>query len=340
MSTLPLGKLPPALLENLLGHFDLKDPDVLLPPGIGLDCAVLDLGERLLVLKSEPITFVAENIGWYAVQIACNDIATTGAIPRWMLSTILLPEGLTTPGLVDQIGQQLASACRDYGITLIGGHTEITSGLNRPILNTTLIGETTREKLITPRGARPGDILLLTESLPIEGTAILASEYARQLKNVLSAEELTQAQNYTFSPGIGVYRAARTALQAGEIHAMHDPTEGGLAAALHELSQASQCRLILRSEDVPVSSISQRICEAFHLDPLATIASGALLLAVPPNSEAPIQTALAAVGIPCTAIGSVEAGQPQVMQESPSGRCPLPLPARDEIARLFEELRH
>ncbi len=132
---LPLGKLPPHLLKEFLYPFPQSDPSLLLGPGVGLDCAILDLGDRLLALKSEPITFITEHIGWYAVQIACNDIVTTGALPRWMMITLLLPESKTTPDLVLSISKQLASASQEYDITLIGGHTEITANLDRPIIN-------------------------------------------------------------------------------------------------------------------------------------------------------------------------------------------------------------
>ena len=337
MSTLPLGKLPPDLLAKFIQHFPQTDPAVLLGPGIGLDCAVLDFGDRLLVFKSEPITFVTTEIGWYAVQIACNDIATTGAQPRWMLVTMLLPEGKTTPGLVEQIGKQLASACLELGITLIGGHSEITAGLDRPILNTTMIGEVKPDALITPRGAKPGDHLLLTQSIAIEGTAILAREFSKQLSGILSPEEIEMAQQYIYEPGISVVPAARAAVSTGHIHAMHDPTEGGLASALHEMAQAAGCAIVFQPEAVPIASLSRRICTHFNVNPLATIASGALLLAVPSEATDIVIDALTSSGTPCTQIGQFEAGDVHVWQQLGDTRLPLPLPARDEIARLFDE---
>jgi hydrogenase expression/formation protein HypE len=137
--SLPVGKLPLELLQQLLQRAPLADDRVLLGPQVGVDCAVLDLGDRLLVLKSDPITFATADIGRYLVQVNSNDIATTGAIPRWLLVTALLPENQTSPDLVLAIGEQLAAACQEMGISLIGGHTEITHGLERPILAGTLI---------------------------------------------------------------------------------------------------------------------------------------------------------------------------------------------------------
>ncbi len=151
-TTLPLGKIPAEMLRRILERAPVSDPRVRLGPGIGLDCAVLDLGDRLLVLKSDPITFASDEIGWYLVQINANDIATSGAQPRWLLVTALLPENKTTSNMVDAISDQVFQACRQAGISVIGGHTEITGGLEHPILIGTLIGEVDGKHLVTPRG--------------------------------------------------------------------------------------------------------------------------------------------------------------------------------------------
>ncbi len=330
---LPLGKLPPDLLQALLARLPAQDERLLLGPGIGLDCAVLDLGDRCLVLKSDPITFATDAIGWYAVQVNANDIATTGARPRWFLLTLLLPENQTTPASVQAIADQIAAACRDLGIAVIGGHTEITYGLDRPVVAGTMLGEVPRERLVTPRGASPGDRLLLTKGVPIEGTSILAREFPDRLQAVMSAAEVQQAQDFLYRPGIGVTRDAQIALQAGRVTAMHDPTEGGLAAALWELAAACGHTLTVDASAVPVPDLARRACAAFGLDPLATIASGALLLTAPPGDAARIRAALEGEGIPCAEIGAVTAGPPTVQQ--PDGR-PLPRPARDDISRVFE----
>jgi hydrogenase maturation factor len=333
---LPVGKLPAELLQRLLQGVPLADERVLLGPQVGVDCAVLDLGERLLVLKSDPITFATADIGRYLVQVNSNDIATMGAAPRWLLVTALLPEKQSSPELVLEIGRQLNEACLELGISLIGGHTEITHGLERPILAGTLIGEVAREKLVTPLGMRPGDPILLTKGVPIEGTALLANEFPERLHNVLSAGELAEAQNYLTRPGISVLRDAQIATGAGRVTAMHDPTEGGLAAALWELAAAGDKTLLVDAAAVPVPSLAARICAAFELDPLATIASGALLLTAMPADAPAIMAALNESGIPCAVIGHVTEGPPQVRQQTPSLQL-LPRPERDEIARIYEQ---
>lgn len=334
--SLPVGKLPPVLLARLLADAPVADPDVLLGPAVGVDCAVVDGGDRLLVFKSDPITFATDELGWYLVHVNANDIATTGATPRWLLVTMLLPEGATTAGLVETISQQIYDACRALEIAVIGGHTEITHGLTRPLAVGTLVGQVARERLVTPQGVSPGDRLLLTKGVPIEATAILAREFRERLGLTLSAADLDEASAYLHEPGISVMRDAQVALAAGEVTAMHDPTEGGVAAALWELAEAGDCALVVDPDAVPVSPLSARICDIFGLDPLATIASGALLLTAPPKDVTDIRSALVEAGIDCSEIGAVEAGPTAVWRETSDGRTLWPRPEQDEIGKAYE----
>lgn len=342
-TTLPVGKLPPDLLSALLQRVPILDPRVLLGPGLGIDCAVLDLGDRALVLKSDPITFASEEIGWYAVQVNANDIATTGAVPRWMLVTVLLPEGKTTPELVERISTQLLDACKNISVSLIGGHTEITYGLERPILSATMIGEVEPARLITPAGAQTGDCILLTKGIPIEATAILAREFPERINDNrhplhLNEDELKQAINFLHQPGISVLKDAQIAIQAGRIHAMHDPTEGGLWTALWELAHASGHSLSIDMESVHIPAISHRICQILDINPLAAIASGALLIAADPRDVQTICAALESNQIHCSQIGTVLESEhkPQVWQITNDHQELIPYPTRDEIARLYE----
>ena len=333
---LPVGKLPMELLARLLNQTEITDKRVLVGPGIGMDCAVLDLGEKLLVLKSDPITFATDEIGWYAVQINANDLATTGATPRWMMVTALLPEGKTDEALILGINEQLQEACQKLGITVIGGHTEVTYGIDRPILSSTLIGEVEREKLITPRGAAPGDCLLLTKGVPIEATAILAREFPERLAGVLSAAEIEEAANFLHNPGIGITRDARIALAAGKVTAMHDPTEGGLAGALWELADACGHAILVEPDRVHIPELSAKVCNIFDLDPLATIASGALLLAVRAEDADALRIAFQENDIRCTQIGVIEEGKSGLWRSVDGQRSFWPRPARDEIGKVYE----
>lgn len=334
---LPVGKLPVDVLAALLARAPISDERVVVGPGVGLDCAVVKLGDRCLVFKSDPITFATADIGRYLVQVNANDIATTGAVPRWLLLTMLLPEGQTTSHLVETISEQVFSACRELDISVIGGHTEITHGLERPLLIGTLVGEVDCNRLVLPYDAAVGDVVLLTKGVPIETTAILAREFPQRLREVLSEEELARARDFLYEPGIGVLRDAQIALAAGRVTAMHDPTEGGLAAALWELADASGKGLVVDVEAVPIPPLAARICRHFDLDPLATIASGALLVTVPASDADAVRTALTDAGIRCAAIGRVVAGPPGVWQADSegNGRRPLPRPAQDAIAQAY-----
>jgi hydrogenase expression/formation protein HypE len=334
-SILPAGKLPPELLARLLAQAPCADPRVVIGPGPGLDCAVVRLGDTHLVFKSDPITFAAEEIGWYLVQVNANDIAAAGATPRWMLVTALLPEQATTPELVEAISRQVFHACAELGIAVIGGHTEITCGLDRPILAGTLIGEAAPQKLVTPQGAQPGDRVLLTKGVPIEAVSILGREFEDRLRGKFSAQQIEEARAYLRHPGISVVRDAELAMRSGRVHAMHDPTEGGVASALWELAEASQRSLIINPAAIPVPPLARLLCRHFAINPLAAIASGALLLTAPAEDAANIRRALQTEGIPCAEIGAATDGPAEV--RTPQGKL-LPRPQRDEIARIMEEM--
>jgi hydrogenase expression/formation protein HypE len=336
MNKLPLGKLPPEILSSIITKAPISDPRIILGPGIGLDCAVVEMGDTCLVFKSDPITFTSDEIGWYAVQINANDIATTGAIPRWFLVTTLFPEENTTEQSVEEISSQVFNACRALGISVIGGHTEITYGIDRPIIAGTMIGEVAREKLITPKGVSPGDRVLLTKGIPIEGTAIIAREFSGELQKCCSDTEIQTASNYLHKPGISVVQDAKLAAQAGTVSAMHDPTEGGLSGALWELAEACQYTLVIDPQAVIISPLSDKICRTVGVDPMGTIASGALLLTCPSGDSKEICQALGIENIACTEIGSVVDGPPQVLTSISKGTIPLPRPERDEITKLFE----
>jgi len=330
----PVGKLPAAKLAEVLARAPVSDPRVVQGPGPGLDCAVIDTGENLLVLKSDPITFATDEIGEYLVQVNTNDIATTGALPRWLLVTLLLPEDGTTPELTDTIFNQIFEACRRMDISVVGGHSEITYGLERPIAVGALIGEVERDRLVSPRGARPGDRLLLTKGVPIEATAVIGHELGEQLAGVFSDGDLARARDFLTNPGISILADARAAVEAGTVTAMHDPTEGGLLTALWELAQASGRTLVFEPDAVPVPELSSRLCAHLGIDPLASIASGALLLTVPQSDATRVRSAVEKAGITCREIGRVEEGGPAVYREG--GDEPVAMPERDDLARLFE----
>lgn len=336
MPPLPAGKLPVDLLRRLLARHAMDDPRVIVGPGVGVDAAVIEMGDRCLVVKTDPVTFAADEIGWYAVHVNANDVACCGAAPRWFLATVLLPEQAATAELAESIFEQLSRACGELGVSLCGGHTEITHGLQRPIVVGQMLGETSRERLVTAAGARPGDALLITKAIALEGTALIARECPEQLGDALSQNELEHCRQLLHEPGISVVREARLALEVGGVHALHDPTEGGLAAGLRELAEASHAGLIVEQAEIPVLPECERICRQLGLDPLGLIASGSLLMAVAPERAAAIEQRLTSEGIAVTRIGQVTNAEQGCQLRSPDGQLlSLPVLARDELARLF-----
>jgi hydrogenase expression/formation protein HypE len=336
----PLGKLPADHLARLLAQFSIKDPRVILGPRVGEDAAVLDMGDRYLIAKSDPITFATDAIGWYAVHVNANDVACSGAAPRWFMATLLLPEGRADAAMVDAILDQILQACEEVGATLVGGHTEITYGLNRPILVGAMLGEVAPERLVTSGGAQPGDTVVLTRRVAVEATAIIAREKRDELsqRHGLSADYLDRCADFLYRPGISVVPAAQVAADAAPIHAMHDPTEGGLANGLWELATAANVGLEIDAQAVPIYPETQVLCEAYGLDPWGVIGSGSLLLTVDASDAERVCSALVGAGIEAASIGRVVPQELGVNLLVPPAGVGVPLPtfARDEIARLFE----
>ena len=337
----PLGKLPPEHLAQLFQRHAVPNRRVVLGPGIGHDAAVISFCDgaagdrRLLVAKTDPITFASDQIGWYAVHVNANDVACTGAVPQWFLATLLLPQEGTDRDLVDEIFDQIATTCHSLDVALVGGHTEITHGFDRPVVVGFMLGEVNDGDLVRPDGARPGDELLLTKGVAVEGTAIIAREKHHDLKGV-DAELLDRSRDFLHQPGISVVRDAALAVGAGEVHAMHDPTEGGLAMGLWELAEAAGVGLTVKSDAIPIFEETDVLCEALDLNPLGLIASGALLMAVAPDDASGICRALEEAGITAARIGRVvEREEGRILRDS-AGERPLPRFERDEITRLFE----
>ncbi len=334
----PLGKLPADHLSHLLRSYDIADPRVVVGPRIGQDVAVLDMGDHYLVAKSDPITFATDAIGWYAVHVNANDVACAGASPRWFLATLLLPEGMTDAALVERLFDQLVAACRELNVTLVGGHTEITCGLDRPIIVGAMLGQVARDRLVTTAGAQVGDAVVLTQRVAVEGTAIIAREMRTELeeRHGFPADWLDRCAGFIHSPGISVVRAAQVATQTATVHAMHDPTEGGLATGLWELAIAADVGLEIDGQAVPIYPETQRLCDLLGLNPWGLIASGSLLLTVAAADAERVCKALHEAGIEAAVIGRVTPPAEGVRLRRGGDVTPLPTFARDELARLFE----
>ncbi len=332
---LAVGKLPHELLSRLLSGLPSEDPRVIVGPRVGEDAAVIDMGESYLVVKSDPITFATDRLGWYGVHINANDVACMGAEPRWFLATVLLPGGGATEALAEEIFGDIREACQTLGVTLCGGHMEVTLGLPRPILAGQMLGEVEKEGLIRGDGARPGDDLILTKGIPIEGTALMARERGEALRKSFGDKMVERAREMLVDPGISVVPDALTAARSARIHAMHDPTEGGLATGVHELAVASGVGLLIHLERVPLLPEGKAFCTYFGLDPLGVIASGALLIALPPEESPGVLAALRKAGISASSIGEVREREEGVRVLDGGIPRELPLYSSDEITKIF-----
>lgn len=330
MPLLP-GKLPVALLQRLLRFRGAPDRRVVLGPTFGEDAAVIDLGSSYLILKSDPVTFTAAEIGWYAVQVNANDVAVMGARPAWFQATIILPPR-TAPRVVEQIFRDIDRSARSLGIAVTGGHTEVSTAVHQPIVAGDMQGLVPHDGLVTSAGARSGDIIIMTKSAGIEGTAIIARTYAQQARRVLGVAAQRRAARFHHQPGISVVPEALAAARHGA-SAMHDPTEGGVATALFELAAASGQRLVVDLDRIPIHPYTVRLCAHFGLRALGLLGSGALLLATAARHSGALLQALKRRRIATTIIGTVAHGA-GVEARRAGKRVRFEWSPQDELTRL------
>jgi len=331
---LPAGKLPNSFLKRFLSEFAFEDSSMIIGPAVGEDTAAVDIqGGEVLALKSDPVTFVTDSIGSYAVLVSANDIATSGAMPRWMLTTLLFPVGTSALDIHRVMGD-LYRVCLQHGITLCGGHTEITEAVQKPVVSGMMAGTVERSGLIDKRRMRPGDVLLMTKRVAVEGTAIIAREFEDRLKKYgLSETEITTAKD--FLSMLSILEEARIAAGCNGVSAMHDVTEGGLATAVSELSLAGGCRIRVLMDKIPVYPLTRKICSLLEIDPMGLIGSGSLLLCCRKGHVGGLAEDIRDAGIEVNPIGEVlEAGSG--VEATKNGKASAwPSFAADEITRLL-----
>ena len=298
---LPPGKIPVEILKEIVfKNLGAPREEVVLGPAAGLDGAILDVGNKNAIVSMDPITGAVERIGWEAVNINANDVATFGVEPAFFFSCLMLPENAESE-IVQTIVTQMNAAAKELGIAIVGGHCESTPGLSNPIVVGCIMGLTEKGKYVTAAGAKSGDKLILTKSAGIEGTAILASDREEQLKKVFNPAFLDSAKN--FYGQISVVKDALTAYRSGGVHAMHDPTEGGILNGIHELADAAGLGVNVFEEKIAVEPETAKICRFYEIDPLQLISSGALLIAAEPEAAPKIIDSLCKEHIYAEVIG-------------------------------------
>ncbi len=329
------GKLPYKYLNELVfKRLGIRDERVLVGPSIGEDAAIIDFKDRVLVVATDPITATTKEIGWLSVHINANDVASCGVKPSWFLCVVLLPEGCDE-GFVRDILEQVDRACKELNVALIGGHTEISAGLKRPIITGFMVGEAPKDRYVSTSGARPGDSIILTKGAGIEGTAVLASELEEDLTEVLGKELVEKAKAMMYE--ISVVKEAMVLMESCEVHSLHDPTEGGISSGLWEMAFASKVSIEVDLDLIPIRDETRRICSHLGLNPLNILSSGSLLAAVREDEAEKAVQALKKEGIRSEIIGRVKEGS-GVWIIKDGKREALKPPLRDEVYEVLEKL--
>jgi hydrogenase expression/formation protein HypE len=321
------GKVPANLLRRLVYPHLGRREDVLVHAHLGEDCAAVDFGEWAAVLTTDPVTGALHHLGRYAVHVACNDLATTGAEPVALLLTLLLREG-STPGDLEALMQEAGATAASLGVEIVGGHTEVTAGIDHTLALVTALGRVRRDALISSAGARPGHAVIMTKTAGIEGTAILATDLADRLRSALDDGVVERGQS--FVDRISVVPEGLVAANAGA-SAMHDVTEGGVLGGAWELAEAGGIGVEIQADAISVAAETRAICDVLQLDPLRLISSGTMLIAAP--DAGPVLAALGAARIPAAVIGVMTAGTRVVHRAG--GAEPLAPPDRDELWRAL-----
>ncbi len=292
-----IGKLDnDELNELILSKFKKCRDEVVLSPRVGVDCAAVELGGRLAVLSTDPITSATENLGRLTVHVNCNDAAAAGAEPIGLLVTLLIPPH-AEKGDVARVADELAAAALEANIEIIGGHTEVTPSVNRMVTCATVIARPGENGLIMPSGMKEGDDVVLTKYAGLEGTSVVASDFSDRLSG-MSEGELAEARDMIRFISVvkeGLYAAAHGA------SAMHDVTEGGVLGAAWEMAEASGCGMVIDPARIPVHPITAKICKKLDLDPLRLLSSGAMLVACA-DGEA-LVAGLLGIGVNAAVIG-------------------------------------
>lgn len=324
-----LGKVPTEVLQqSIFANISAHRPEVLVRPGVGEDCAVVDFGEYYCVMSTDPITGAAADIGSLAVHISCNDIASNGVEPLGIMLTILAPLE-TTEGDLAQVMKEANQAALSVGVEIIGGHTEITDAVNRMVISATAIGRQNRAHKITSQGAQLGDLVVMTKHCALEGTAILAKDLYPQLQGQVSEAFLQEAQGYL--KDLSVVPEGVIAGKLGVVHSMHDVTEGGILGCLWELAEASNLGVEVDKEAIPVREATKAICSYLGVDPYRLVSSGVMVMTVAPSDLQILLDALQEKGIQATVIGKMT-GEERVIVEKQQ-RIPLEPPRVDELYR-------
>jgi len=328
---LKVGKLDSDLLERIVfKKITFKRPEVLTRPGIGEDCAVVDFGTYECVMSTDPITAAVGDIGRLSIHISCNDIASNGVEPLGIMLTVMLPEGTDT-GDIEEIMKQAAAASEELGVEIIGGHTEITSAVSKPIIVSTAIGRGEKWASKQRETMKPGDYILITKEAGLEGTAIIARDYEEELKNILTQSELDFAKSLMNQVSV-----VKEGIIAGKIgtSGMHDVTEGGILGAIWEMCKRGNVGAECWVDKIPVEEVTRKICDQYDVDYLRLISSGSMIIMASPQKKESMLEALSAAGVRATCIGVIKEAEDGIKMEVAGEKIEIAPPAGDELYKV------
>ncbi|MGL6174124.1 MAG: AIR synthase family protein [Cellulosilyticaceae bacterium] len=322
------GKVPNEILrEQIFNELKFKRDEVVVYPNVGEDCSVLEFEKDMqIVLSTDPITGAISEIGNLAVNISCNDVCSSGAEPVGILVTLLLPVG-TTKEDVQRIMKDIHSVAEKNKVVVLGGHSEVTDAVVRPIISTTVIGKVKKGHLVCTNGARVGDDLILTKWAGLEGTAIIAHDYEKELRRHLDKDTIDQAQG--LKEHLSVIHESKL-IQNLEITSMHDVTEGGVLGGCYEVAECSGVGVEIILENIPVLECTRAICELAQISPYKLISSGCMLLTTS-EGEKCIEI-LQAEGIQATIIGRIIDGEKMIIENEQISL--LDAPESDELYKV------
>ena len=325
-----IGKLPEqVLVRSVLKQAKHRREEVLVGPAVGQDCAVMALGEdEVFVMSSDPITGTVKDIGSHGIYITANDLAASGAEPVGVLLTVLLPENVEEPQ-IRQMMQDAERTCKELNMEIMGGHTEITNVVRQPLLTVTGVGKTKRKDLLLTMQVQPGQDIVVTKWIGLEGTAILAKEREEELLKRFNPELVRTAQE--FSRYLSVIQDARIAREFG-VSAMHDITEGGVFGALWEMAEGSGVGLDADLKAIPIRQETVEVCEYFGLNPYQIMSSGSRMIATDDGHG--LVRALEQARIHAAVVGRATDGNDRILRNGEDVRY-LDRPQSDELYKVM-----
>ena len=326
-----IGKLPePMLIRSVLKEVEHRREEVLVGPAVGQDCAVVELGEgEVFVLSSDPITGTAKDIGRHSVHITANDLAASGADPLGIMLTILLTPEIEEAELKEMM-RGVEGACKELNMEVMGGHTEITQIVKQPLISLTGVGKMKKDRVLTTASVKPGQDIVITKWIGLEGTSVAAKEKEEELLEKFAPSFVETAK--AFDRYLSVVPEAKIARE-WKISAMHDITEGGVFGALWEMGSGSGVGLDIDLKKIPIRQETVEVCEALGLNPYILMSSGSMMIAAEDGYG--LAEKLKQEGIPAAVVGKATAGKERILRNGEDTRY-LDKPQSDELYKIYQ----